>query len=179
MHLYDLLKFDNIQKFSAAGAHTPASVTQYQIWKPPWKNPGYAPANTLKILLFSHLVWSRLGEKSSSSFGDTVWCESCSKVCLACVCILYHLYTGFLFRILQDKTDQIINTLLAASPSAGGGALPAGMREELTSIKNTQSLVQHQLGDLRYLWHKNGFYSPCSCNDFNHLVAYLSLRQPR
>ncbi|XP_065885517.1 protein ERGIC-53-like isoform X3 [Dysidea avara] len=58
-------------------------------------------------------------------------------------------------KILQDKTDQIINTLLVASPSAGGGALPAGMREELTSIKNTRSLVQHQLGDLREYLEKN------------------------
>ncbi|XP_065885522.1 uncharacterized protein [Dysidea avara] len=58
-------------------------------------------------------------------------------------------------RILQDKTGQIINTLLVASPSAGGGALPARMKEELTSIKNTQSLVQHQLGDLREYLEKN------------------------
>ena len=68
------------------------------------------------------------------------------------LCIVLHdlLFTHFSFGILQDKTDQIINTLLVVSPSAGGGALPAGMSEELTSIKNTQSLVQHQLGDLKY-----------------------------
>jgi len=60
------------------------------------------------------------------------------------------LFTCFPYRLLQDKTEQVISTILTASPSPGGGALPAGMREELTSIKNTQSLVQHQLGDLRY-----------------------------
>ena len=31
--------------------HTPPSVTQYQIWKPHLKNPGYAPGRDITILI--------------------------------------------------------------------------------------------------------------------------------
>ena len=61
-------------------------------------------------------------------------------------------------RILEQKTEQIINTLLVndnkpipGGAPAGGGAVPAGIKEELTAFKNTQSLVKHQLEDLRYI----------------------------
>ena len=56
---------------------------------------------------------------------------------------------------MEIKTEQIINTLLVNSnkpipggePAQGG---PAGIKEELSAFKNAQSLVQHQLQDLRY-----------------------------
>ena len=55
------------------------------------------------------------------------------------------------------KTEQIVNTLLLNSNKpipggapAQGGAAPAGIKEELSAFKNAQSLVQHQLQDLRY-----------------------------
>ena len=61
-------------------------------------------------------------------------------------------------RILEQKADQIISTLLVnydkpipGGAPAQGGAVPAGIKEELSSLKNTQSLVQHQLQDLRYV----------------------------
>lgn len=61
-------------------------------------------------------------------------------------------------RTLEHKTEQIINTLFTRTgPSEGGAvpaegaAVPAGIKEELLAFKNTQSLVQHQLQDLRYV----------------------------
>ena len=59
-------------------------------------------------------------------------------------------------RIMEIKTEQIINTLLLnnnkripGDAPAQGGAAPAGIKEELSAFKNAQSLVQHQLQDLR------------------------------
>ena len=60
-------------------------------------------------------------------------------------------------RILELKSEQIINTLLLNTdkPAPGnapaqGEAVPGGIKEELSAFKNAQSLVQHQLQDLRY-----------------------------
>ena len=44
MHLYDLvIKLVGFLIFKVCLQNTSVSVTQYQIWKLPWKNPGYVP----------------------------------------------------------------------------------------------------------------------------------------
>jgi len=55
MHLYDLVKFVGFLIFKICQQwglrpHTSVPVTQYQIWNPPWKNPGYAHG-LFKILM--------------------------------------------------------------------------------------------------------------------------------
>ena len=92
-------------------------------------------------------------------------------------------------RILEIKADQIINTLLGNSNKpipgdapAQGGAVPAGIKEELSAFKNAQSLVQHQLQDLRYtsLVMSNLLLLTCSSNDYLFMLFQTIFgREPR
>lgn len=53
-------------------------------------------------------------------------------------------------RTLDEKAERIVDALQkGGAVPAEGGTVPAGIKDELSAFKNAQSLVQHQLQDLR------------------------------
>ena len=80
-------------------------------------------------------------------------------------------------RVLDQKSDQIVNTLLINNDKpipggapAGGGAIPPGIKEELSAFKNAQSLVQHKLEDLRYITVEDVIYPILWLCDY-HIIS--------